>query len=158
MVQFHDDLVRHTAIGGGGADGGGGHDAAAVGDIAGLNHGAVQAPQVAVPDLLLNHGEVQVEKAHLARVDGFAEQREALVRRPETDGLGRGQRAVKRRPRGGAGQHSNAEIAPGLVFLGCAGGDGHRHNLCRARGRESAKPNGVAVLYEGGCFFGSQLL
>ncbi len=85
-------------------------------------------------------------------VDAVAQVGVGLIGRAEVDGLRLGQRAVQRRAGGGAGQHADLELAPGVVFGGGACGDRQRNRFRRAGRGESAETDGLPVLDQSGSF------
>ena len=71
-----------------------------------------------------------------------------LIGRAETDGVGFGQRAIERRPGGGAGQHADLEFAAGGM-LGLGAGAIAIGIAFAAPGRsEAAEADGLTVLDE----------
>ena len=131
---------------------GGQHDAAAGGDVGGLDHGPVHRAQEAVARHLRHQRQVHVEEARLPGVDAVAQVRIGLVRSAEADGFGLRQRAIERRTRGGAGEDADLKFTAGLVLGDGAFGQGERNRFGRASRGEPAETNGLAVLDHGGCF------
>jgi hypothetical protein len=101
--------------------------------------------------------QMHVDEVDLACVDGLPQGHGGLVRRPPGDRLRRRQRVVDGLAGRRARQDFQAERLPARVHLRGTTAERGRHDLRRARGRESAEPDERVVANQRGGFFCSQL-
>ena len=118
--------------------------------FAGLDDGPVHMPQVALADLGSHVGQVEVGIGNLVVIDVCAE---VFVRRvgcAEFDGMHVGQHAVAALSCGSSRQDVDFELSSCGMFCFCLFGDFRRYALRYTGRRESAQPDGISVLDEGG--------
>ena len=118
--------------------------------FAGLDDGPVHMPQIALTDLGGHVGKVEVGVRNLVVVDVCAEVFVRRVRRTELDGMHVGQHTVAALSCGSSRQDVDFELPSYGMFRFCLFGDFRRYALRYTGRRESAQPDGISVLDEGG--------
>ena len=88
--------------------------------------------------VLGNVAEVDVHVLHLAGIDALAGLGIGLIRQPQMNAAGHGQRAIQLRPGGSAGEDADLKFLTAQVGVSDAARQRHRHGLGIAGAGESA--------------------
>ena len=99
--------------------------------------------------------QVDVHVFHFAGVDALAGLGIGLIRQPQMNAAGHGERAVELRTGGGAGEDADLEFLSAQVGVGDAACQRQGHGLGIAGAGESAHADLMAMLDERGGLFGA---
>ncbi len=136
------------------AERGAGHQAAVLQHGGDFDEREVKLAEEAVLHELRHVAEVDVHVLHFAGVDPLAGFGVGLVREPQMNAAGHGERAVELRSGGGAGENADLKLLAAQVGVGNTARQRHRNCLGIAGASESAHADLVAGLDERGSFFG----
>ena len=114
----------------------------------------IQLAKEAVFHELGDMAQVDVHVFHLAGVDALASLGIGLIRQPQVNAAGHGERSIELRSGGGAGENADLELLASQRGVGDAASQRHRHRFGIAGAGESAHADLVAVMDQRRCFFG----
>ena len=120
-----------------------------------LNERPIHLAQESVFHVLRDVAEVDVHIVHLTRVDPFARFRIRLIRQPELDAAGHGQRPIQLRSRGSARENADLSLLAAQVCVRDAPRQRQRHRLRITGAREPTHADLSAELDQRRRLFGA---
>ena len=120
-----------------------------------FDEGNVELAKESVLHELSHVAQVDVHVLHFAGVDALAGFGIGLIGQAQVNAAGHGESAVQLRACGGAGEDADLKLLAAQVGVGNATGKRHGHSLRITGAGEAAHADLVAVLDQGGGFFGA---